>query len=571
MFSRHASKITIAFLSLSVLTIGFLVLWLSADLPKTKLALAVPGSIDQGWVPLRGYAWVGAPNACTGTACGTNPSPSWISFNYKDSGSGGYCVNSSGTPQSPNQTCVSDSDCALNYSCLAYWVAVNETTGKLDGYAWSDNVGWINFGLNDSDVPAGILPATCNGVCATGACGVCSCGACYNKTQRKFYGWARVLSEADNNTVYDTGWIRLGDLVISGADYGLTAIGENSSGDPTGNAPWGDLLGWSWNGANANIGSNSTSGLGWLSFNCDNPTAGGCANSAYKVTGRPDALGTLKITRIKGDESHGLNVDWSNGYPAYGATTYEVWRYNGQCYDNGQAIGEDCDTNAYCSRGTCNLGLPYEAKATTTSGYVYDDRPLNLYVTYKYIARSCNIFACAKTAAGSLQTSPIDIIGNFKATPICAATAGQPASYVDMAWGNPYIVSFSGVSVDHYELKYCQVGAGGRAGDCQDADWLNPAADCVTLGANKTSCREILNSASGRYQSKDFYVYRLRAVGDKGTCIGGDNDGKECPLNDCALGGGVCDLYKSSWAFSNNGNPFRICPVGTTYQEQRPQ
>lgn len=552
MLGKYSVKIIISFFSLSVLTIGFLVFWLSFDLPKTKRVLADLPIINGTWIPLRGYAWVGSPNACGGAtepACGANPSPSWISFNCRNDNT---CYNS-----------------ATNAG-HDYWVAVNKDTGELNGYAWSDNVGWIDVNPADIDIMSAGLETTCSSGCDTN-----SCSACYNQTERKFHGWARILSEADNVSAYDNGWISLDNIIISGTDYGLSVINENDSrvsGDPKGGVPWGDLSGWAWNGANANIGSNSTSGIGWVSFNCNNNGAGGCASS-YRVTGRPEDLGVLKIERIKGNESYGLNINWSTGYPAYGATSYEVWRQNGQCYENGQPItpNEDCDAHAYCSRGTCNLSLPYDTKWTVASGSSYDNEPLNLFVTYNYTVRACNIFGCSKTSSRPLKTSPIEHVRNFKATPICATPETAQTSYVDMTWNKPYVVSFSGAVLTEYDLEYCQLDVTGDISKC--ATWTPAVADCaspITFANINTqspyNCREKLTGT--RAQSKDFYVYRVRGVADRGTCLGGDNDGKECPLNNCAPGGGTCDSYKSTWAFSNT---FRVCPVGTSYQEQRPQ
>jgi hypothetical protein len=559
MFRNNIIKITIAFLGLSVLTIGFLVLWLSYDLPKTKQALALP---DPSWAPLQGWAWTDTYG--------------WLSFNCRNSETDTNCKNGSHD----------------------YWVAVDEATGKLDGYAWSDNVGWIEFNPLWSDITTAGLDTNFYNNCGAGCnSAVDNCSSCYNKTTRKFYGWARVLSEASGNDQYDAGWIKL-----DGVNFDLKAIDETDSqvsGNPKGGAPWGDLLGWAWGGAKAlfadgtPIGPNATSGIGWLSFNCVNEASCPSVN-LYKVTGRPDALGALQINRIDGNDSYGLHIDWSNGYPAYGATSYEVWRQSGRCSN----IPEDCDSDVYCPGGTCDFNLPYEAKATTTVNNFHDDQPLNLFVTYNYVVRDCNIFACSKTSARSLQTSPIEYIRNFKATPICAAPGTQQASYVDMAWSKPYIFSLFNGALAEYELDYCKLDVSGDVSKCGGGllsegkgYWIPAVAGCASPiaydGQAAYSCREVLLSSDARYQSKDFYVYRVRGVANKGTCLGGNNcvnnadcgTGGDCQEGACVGGNscfsntdcgtaGDCDLFKSTWAFSN---VFRICPVGTSYQEQRPQ
>jgi hypothetical protein len=572
MFGKYFVKIIMSFFSLSVLTIGFLVWWLSFDLPQTNRALAgVPGAISDGWIPLQGYAWVGAPNSCSGLACGENPSPSWISFN-----------------------CHNDNSCATSN----YWVAVNENNGKLDGYAWSDNVGWIDFNPSWTDIVNAGLDTTFYTNCEIGCnSAVDNCSACYSKTARKFYGWARVMSEIDNiSSAYDTGWIRLSDSMINGIDYSLNVVGESSnlvSPNPKGGAPWGDLLGWSWNG------SSFTNGLGWISANCDNASGGNCATAPYQVSGRPDQLGVLQITRVDGDANQALNVNWANGYPAYGASWYDVWRQSGRCSYGGNPVIEDCDP-AYCRSavcsgtpikschwgalpswgsgcsssadcyGICDTSLIYDFKTTLTSSTSYQDRPLALYVKYNYVVRSCNIFGCAKTSVQNLVTTPVSVIANFVVEPICAATANS--SRMEISWRKPTISSAFIGDLDKYELEYCQTDINSDVSKC--TNWTPAAASCDNLTITGSTpinfkCIENILSSDTRYGSKDFYIYRVRGVVDRGTCTGGINDGKECPANTCT--GGSCDFFKSGWSFSNNGKPVRICPVSSSYKEERPK
>lgn len=539
MFSSRVPKVIFIFLGLSVLTIGFLVLWLAHDLPKTKWSAAAQGS----GVPLRGWAWTDTIG--------------WISFNCRDNDTDANCKNNG----------------------RDYWVGVEENNGQLSGYAWSDNVGWIDFGPSDTSVAIADLNTSFLANCPA-SCDLPSwtCSSCYNSSSRKFFGWARVLAEADSNDSYDTGWIKLDSLIIDGTDFGSKVSKFNNDDDeldvatglPKGGAPWGDLSGWAWNGANANLGSNSTSGIGWISFNCNNPNAGGCVNSQYQVTGRPKDLGDLHIQRTEGNESYGLNVDWSNGFPAYGATWYEVWRQNSRCAG---ASGGDCDNNDYCADGSdCEL-QPYQRLVANSVGSFYQDKtpPLEMFVTYNYVVRACNIFACSKTIAKKLKTSPVEKINIFKATPICSPPNTSPlASFVDINWSAPYIVSIfknTGGLLTKYDLEYCKLDVTNDISKC--AVWTPAEAGCDNLGSDKTSCREILLSTAdpSRYRSKDFYVYRIRGVANKGTCLGGIDDGDNCVVNsDCASNN--CDLYKSTWSFSD---AFRVCPVGTSYQEQRPQ
>ncbi len=604
MFRNNIVKITSVFLGLSVLTIGFLVLWLVFSAKQTGFVQATING-----TPLQGWAWTDTYG--------------WISLN-----------------------CRNENVCATSN----YWVGVDESTGQLDGYAWSSNVGWISFrktGIcmygGEVETNAEHLPKSCeidsdcfnndcqhftppnydfNGQCqidgVAQSCAITdNCLACYNNTDRQFYGWARVLSEASNLSTYEAGWIRLDDDNTADTfDYGLSVSQfntDNSDFDalrlPKGGAPWGDLSGWAWGGGKAfvegsPIGENATSGIGWIGFNCNNTGAGGCAKP-YKVTGRPNALGALKLQRTEGNESYSLKVDWSNGYPAYGTSYYEVWRKNGLCYFWDSPRTEHCsDGNvnycpqAYCQNNQCYFGGSALSPATPCTDdpicqsiFVatcqdqdyqrlaanienssdYEDQDLELFVKYRYVVRACNIFACSRSSAGALQTSPIEGVHNFKAVPICTAPNAQ-VSYVDLVWSKPLIVDFSGVGSDYsYELSYCKLDVSGDVSRCSETDWQATVANCTSLDSTKTSCRETLDSNNPRYQSKDFYVYRLRAVANsKGTCLGGDNDGQDCS-NDTFCPGGACDFFKGTWAYSNNAKPFRICSVSTSYQEQRPR
>ena len=123
------------------------------------------------------------------------------------------------------------------WSDNAGWISFNYGTsidgdGNLTGYAWSDELGWISF----------------NGADLVG-CPSSPCNAKIDKYTDKIIGWARYLSS-------ETGWIRLGPVSYSGTDYGLSHDGE-------------DVLGWAWSDE-----------LGWISFNCRNES---CVQSNYGV------------------------------------------------------------------------------------------------------------------------------------------------------------------------------------------------------------------------------------------------------------------------------------------------
>jgi hypothetical protein len=553
---------------------GFLVFWLAIDKPKTKFALALPGEISNGWIPLKGYVWTDTVG--------------WLNFNYKNKG--GYCVNAGGAVDAAKTICSSDLDCPSGYAC-GYWVAVNENSGELDGYAWSEHVGWVafrktGFCLNAENNPDYKLPCEENGDCDSGNCNKdyvnppnndflahCSGGgassnalACYDKNDRKFYGWGRVLSLSSNVASYDSGWVKL-----DGTSYGVEVIDKpsgdfDSNGLPHGGGTWGDLTGWAWSGSPVAY----KNALGWFSFNCANTT---CASSNYKITGQPDGMSRLTLQRLDGNDSDSIKVDWV--IPVYGASSYDVWRK------------EEAGT--------------YQNLTSGILSNTFTDTGLDLFTQYNYVVRACNIFGCSRSTVGTITTSPIERVGDFKATPICITNDSPATSYVDLFWGKPNIVNGSFVSIGSYQLEYCQTDAT-RGKACAETDWQPVVANCDNLNSESTSCREILTQATGRLKSQNFFVYRLRAKGQSGTCsgngqlcgrdsdclnggtcgnfrpagtcVGGANNGARCSDNSgCPNNSedendkGSCEIFASTWAFSN---VFRVCPVDSAYQEKRP-
>ncbi len=111
-----------------------------------------------------------------------------------------------------------------------YGVNVDETTGVFSGYAWSENIGWISF--NEGDLQG----------CPEG-----ECVAKLVSDASKVTGWAKVIS---NNE-----WISLsGDIYGEGeeegdkvGEYGVELVGS-------------EFHGWAFGDKT----------VGWLSFNCVN-------------------------------------------------------------------------------------------------------------------------------------------------------------------------------------------------------------------------------------------------------------------------------------------------------------
>ena len=162
----------------------------------------------------------------------------WISFNG-DNVVGGtdYGVH----------ICESDTD--LNPYCAGVSAPKD---GKIVGYAWSENIGWIKFSPDSSH----IAQTDNNGV-LTGWARACAGAAnadCTGGTNPNSGGW--------------DGWIKLAGTATDGSPYGTT-IDFTPSPAEFHNHAWGSDV------------------VGWVSFNCaEGGVAGGniCVKSNYKVT-----------------------------------------------------------------------------------------------------------------------------------------------------------------------------------------------------------------------------------------------------------------------------------------------
>ena len=151
----------------------------------------------------------------------------------------------------------------VNFNSGSYGVRV-DATGLMSGYAWSDNIGWITFNSNQLS-----------------GCATAPCEVRFNKVTGMVTGWARVcsgMSDTSSNSLYPNqtnpnntcggvsrtdgwdGWIQLRG---ASGNYGITVTGCNWDG-------------WAWGG---NV-------VGWIHFR--GPTAnyavvGTDANSCQSI------------------------------------------------------------------------------------------------------------------------------------------------------------------------------------------------------------------------------------------------------------------------------------------------
>ena len=188
------------FLIINLALFGGFFIW------QNQIEKAKAGSTDNVW----DWAW--------------SENIGWISFN---------CID---READTGKTCLDANDPAFNpaVNLADYGVDIDEdsvspTHGYFSGYAWSENIGWINFS------PAGPYPEAPNFPVRVDIDGL-TCGGV-----GQVCGWATAVS---------TGWIKLRGQTTEASpnEYGVSII---LGSDPK------EFEGWAWGG---NI-------MGWISFN----------------------------------------------------------------------------------------------------------------------------------------------------------------------------------------------------------------------------------------------------------------------------------------------------------------
>jgi len=192
--SAFLKKFTLAvsFGVLALVAVSFLFI---ADPPQSEIAQA---SEAQNVI---GHAW--------------SENIGWVSFNCMNQDK--RCANNTGI------LCELDSDCVaagVGGTCLNecsasnYGVNVSESGGPFSGYAWSSNVGWIDF------APVGPYPGTPNNA------------ATYNAATGAVTGWTKIVNLGDD------GWLQLSGTWTNGVSI------QNLT-----------FTGWAWNGTAAGSGT----------------------------------------------------------------------------------------------------------------------------------------------------------------------------------------------------------------------------------------------------------------------------------------------------------------------------
>jgi hypothetical protein len=164
---------------------------------------------------------------------------------------GGYCNNGICQSVAPSSCNVegyawSENIGWLSFSCenqsscgtSSYGVYIDEGTGDFSGYAWSENIGWVDF------APSGPYPTSPDS------------SVVIDLGTGDLSGWARALAGEDDSDDGWDGWIKM-----SGSAYGVSFDSSTN-----------EFSGYAW----------SDSVIGWISFNCLNEAS--CGVSDYQVT-----------------------------------------------------------------------------------------------------------------------------------------------------------------------------------------------------------------------------------------------------------------------------------------------
>ena len=287
---------------------------------------------------------------------------------------------------------VSFNNCQYAGACIGIDYGVNlEISGSynLSGYAWNSNVGWILFSNN---YPGGGYPQH---------------GAQLDLNDRKFNGWAKILSLGDN------GWIKLAkDSYDGGSPDYWTRLQED-----------GRLAGWAWNNM-----------IGWLSFNSTDTTS----SITYYVTGQaPTVPVDVTVVPDSLDGCDTLFIDWQDSLYA---ENYSVFR----------------STSSSFTPTTTNFISPDVSISNRL------DNGLALNTGYYYHIGANNFFGTTYTPLSTYgKTRPICGINTITGQGDCLD--GDP-SVIKLQWQVPTVAP--GIEIAYYNIKRCQVEDSPTGDDC---------------------------------------------------------------------------------------------------------
>ncbi|HEY4519412.1 MAG TPA: hypothetical protein VJH33_00030 [Candidatus Paceibacterota bacterium] len=250
------------------------------------------------------------------------------------------------------------------------WISLNGSNygltigsgGTISGYAWSDNIGWISANESDlSGCPSNPCRAKLNGNSLT--------------------GWLKALAGGGTTSGGWDGWISL-----SGSNYGVTESG-------------GVFSGYAW-------GSDV---VGWIDFSFVTPNAPSCSLSASPTSVAAGQSSTLSWSSTNATSCTG--VGFSTGGATSGSQTVsptQTTDYGATCAGSGgsatclgsggvatTSIAVSCTTAYSCSGSTIQYTDAACAVSTVTT-----------CVSPNYCSTGSAV-CLTPTASGSISTSPV--------------------------------------------------------------------------------------------------------------------------------------------------------------------
>ena len=275
---------------------------------------------------LSGWAWVDPESTASPPDPPGNLDIGWVSFNSLNFNPNGNTVYEGAAEGAPT-------GCPSSGTVYPYNVDVDLLNGLFSDYAWSENIGWIQFN------PAGPYPAAPNYSACLDLTGAGQ--ACDGIGDNNVGGWARALA-------YGGGWD--GWIKLRGTNYGVS---RDTNPNPD------ELTGFAWGGDDAT----GEEVVGWISFRGSN----------YKVyfisTNQPPSAINLSVTNPAnycGFSSPPVTLNWQySDLDDIPVGTDPQSAYRVQVDDDGDftagIIADTCPTGSGCSGGASNsygtLGL----------------------------------------------------------------------------------------------------------------------------------------------------------------------------------------------------------------------
>jgi hypothetical protein len=358
-----------------------------------------------------------------------------------------------------------------------YGVNIDVDTGVVSGYAWSENVGWISFASTTAHTPpadpyrTSFYPPDPKAI------------ATFSTTTKKFSGWAKILS-LNNDSIppdesKDQGWIKLASSTGESISYAVELKNDGS----------GEFKGWAWNGNDV-----ASSGIGWISFNHENPPS---SVEHYAVSAFvPTKPLNFKVTTSSIDSCKKLRATWDDSV-----------------YEDGYYLNMD-------DQSPVPLDGSHRIK-TLDKNITSADTDIILApgTGYNFIVQAFNIFGYKASDQVQATTSPIcqvDDNSSFTATGTCPKT-------ITLNWAVPD-KNISCV-IDKYLVNRCTCTNG--VNDCTNCDCGTDNCNAeISLynvtGSTAGPVRTFVDSSFNLTIQEQKKAYRYTVSGHCASGYGGD-------------------------------------------------